>query len=83
MGLYIAKLLLAENGGTLTVRSGRALIAAPMHDADTGTLASFDGTIVTALVRTSRSLDLGVVIRELERIGGLPAIQPSRSLPTR
>ena len=82
MGLYFAKLLLAENGGTLTVRSGRALIDAPSHDADTGALQSFDGTLVTALASISRPLDLGVVIRAMERAGLLPAVRPPSDVRT-
>jgi hypothetical protein len=70
-GLWMGKLLFAANGGSLTARSGKARVSIPFHEQDAGGLPSFEGTLMTAVARTDRRLDLGVVIEALERIGGL------------
>lgn len=71
MGLYIAKLILAANDGTLTIRSGTARIAEPSHAMDIGPLPYFQGTLVTAVARLDRSLDLDIVNRQLQDPGGV------------
>ncbi len=73
-GLYVSKLMLTDNGGTLTVRSGRARISIPAHEEDANALEDFDGTLITAIARMDKPLDLHVVIESLERIGGLPSL---------
>jgi hypothetical protein len=77
MGLFIGKLVLADNGGTLTVRSGDARIVAPSHEQDAGDLPSFDGTLVTATVPIDQPLNFSSIIRGLERIGGLKSVAGS------
>jgi hypothetical protein len=73
-GLWVSKLMLTENGGRLVVRSGRARVSTPSDGNYPAVLPSFHGTLVTAIVRTNQALDLSVVIRSLERIGGLKAV---------
>ena len=80
MGLYFGKVLLVKNGGTLTVRSGNARIATPPNDGDADRLPTFDGTLVTAIVRTDRPLTLNVMNRALERFGGLKSVAVAKNV---
>ena len=66
MGLYLAHHVLRDNGGTLLVRSGVAYreLAEGSENHSTG-LAHLQGTLVSADIRTDKSLDYGRVDREL------------------
>lgn len=64
MGLYLAKLMLAKNEGSLTVRSGRARIETPSGARPAAPLPDFGGTIVTAFARLDRPLD-SIEVEEL------------------
>jgi ABC-type transporter Mla MlaB component len=71
MGLFFAKVVLANNEGTLTVRSGSARVDTPTHMQMAGPLPNFKGTLVTALARLDKPLDFDVVDRELQRPQGV------------
>jgi anti-sigma regulatory factor (Ser/Thr protein kinase) len=71
MGLFFTRLMLADNGGTLMVRSGHARVQEPDHTATEAPLPWFRGTLVTALARLDRPLDPEAVNRKLERPQGL------------
>lgn len=73
MGLFLTRLVIAENGGTLILRSGSAqVIASP------GTILStpapwLPGTLVIARVRPNAPFDYGHVDEALSRAGGVRA----------
>lgn len=71
MGLYLAKLVLRNNQGTLTVRSGDARLDEPSHIQLAPPLPSLKGTLVTAVARLDRPLDHEAVDRELARPQGI------------
>lgn len=71
MGLYLAKLVLASNQGTLTVRSGNARLDEPSDTRLAAPLSSLKGTLVTAVARLDRPLDYEAVDRELARPQGV------------
>jgi len=66
MGLYLAKRALANNGGTLALRSGNARVEEPSDGQAADPLASFKGTLVTALARLDRPLDVELVFEMFE-----------------
>jgi ABC-type transporter Mla MlaB component len=78
MGLYFVKELLKDNGGSLTVRSGKARVGSPPERIDGAGLPSFGGTLITAIVRTDEPLTLKPVERLLERLGGLKSVTPAK-----
>jgi signal transduction histidine kinase len=71
MGLFLTRLVVAENGGVLTLRSGDAqVICTP--NAITATDAPWlPGTLVVARVRTSAPFDYGRVDETLSQAAGV------------
>jgi signal transduction histidine kinase len=65
MGLYLAKLVLAANEGTLTIRSGDARISVPGETGAEESLPGLRGTLVSAVARLDHALDRQVVDRAL------------------
>jgi hypothetical protein len=65
IGLFITRLLLRENGGTLVVRSGRGALYAGASEDAYATEVAFPGTVVALRARTDRPLDIGDVYRRL------------------
>jgi ABC-type transporter Mla MlaB component len=78
-GLYVIKLMLAENGGRLVIRSGRAQVTTPSDQRYGTVLQSFHGTLATAVLPTDRDFDLRILIRSLERVGGLQSVAARQS----
>jgi anti-sigma regulatory factor (Ser/Thr protein kinase) len=66
IGLYITRLLLRENGGTLLLRSGRGEIYSGSREEGFTRANFFPGTIVALRARLDRPLDINRVYRELE-----------------
>lgn len=66
IGLYITRLLLRENGGTLVVRSGSGAVYSGVDERAEVTAVSFPGTLVALRARTDRPLDLGPIYRRLD-----------------
>ncbi len=73
MGLFLARLVLAENGGLLTLRSGGVTVAcAP--DATTAYASPWmPGTLFTAEVRIDHAFDYGRVDETLSQASGVPS----------
>lgn len=66
IGLYITKMLLAANGGSLLVRSGNGAVYSSL-EADLRTeVESMPGTLVALRARTDRPLDMNAVYSQLE-----------------
>ncbi|HEX8067333.1 MAG TPA: hypothetical protein VF520_12510 [Thermoleophilaceae bacterium] len=73
-GLFVVSLVVKENGGALTIRSGRA--ALNRHGADietTGGLPALQGTVVAIRVSTRKPLDFERVDGLLQRPAGVTA----------
>ena len=71
MGLYLAKLVLADNEGRLMLRSGNAQVDEPSGVWAPDLLANFKGTLVTVLARLDRPFDEERVGEMLERPEGV------------
>jgi hypothetical protein len=63
--LFITKLLLHENKGSLLVRSGNGRVVGGVGECAETTPVSLPGTIVAMRARTDRPLDLGKIYRRL------------------
>ncbi|MEX1140981.1 MAG: hypothetical protein WD399_08095 [Thermoleophilaceae bacterium] len=66
IGLFITKLLLAANGGTLMVRSGYGAVRSGASEEVATAAVELPGTLVALRARTDRPLDIRDVYRELE-----------------
>ena len=65
IGLFVTRLLLASNGGTLAVRSGRGAVYTGLRDRFVLRDVSFPGTMVALRARTDRPLNINEVYRQL------------------
>ncbi len=65
IGLFITKLLLHENEGSLLVRSGNGRVVGGDGECAETTSVSLPGTVVAMRARTDRPLDLGEIYRRL------------------
>jgi hypothetical protein len=66
IGLYITKMLLAANGGSLLVRSGTGAVYSGSTDEVRTEPESMPGTLVALRARTDRPLDINAVYQRLE-----------------
>jgi hypothetical protein len=66
IGLYITKMLLAANGGSLLVRSGNGAVYSGATNESRTVDARMPGTIVALRARTDQPLDINAVYRQLE-----------------
>lgn len=66
IGLFVTRLLLRENGGTLAVRSGQGAVYAGAREDAHASEVEFPGTLVALRARTDRPLDIREVYRRLE-----------------
>jgi hypothetical protein len=64
-GLAVTKLLLADNGGSLMLRSGRGAVYTGAIRKEEMCPIAFPGTIVALTARTDRALDISAVYRQL------------------
>lgn len=65
IGLFITKMLLRENGGSLLVRSGNGRVIGGVDECAETSPVSLPGTLVAMRARTDRPLDLGEIYRRL------------------
>lgn len=68
IGLFITKLLLAANGGTLVVRSGYGRVVSGGENEKMTQTAAMPGTLVALRARTDQALDIKSVYRQLDEI---------------
>jgi hypothetical protein len=66
IGLYITKMLLAANGGSLLVRSGNGAVYSGGADNSRTVDADLPGTLVALRARTDQPLDINAVYTQLE-----------------
>lgn len=66
IGLFITRLLLRENGGTLVVRSGLGAVYSGAEEREHEAEIGFPGTLVAVRARIDRPLDINEVYRRLE-----------------
>lgn len=65
VGLFVTRLLLASNGGTLAVRSGIGAVYTGIRERALTRDVSFPGTMVALRARTDRPLNINEVYRKL------------------
>jgi hypothetical protein len=65
IGLFVTKLLLRENDGSLLVRSGAGRVVGGVGECAESAEVHFPGTVVAMRARTDRPLDIGKVYRRL------------------
>jgi hypothetical protein len=65
IGLYITKMLLAANGGSLLVRSGNGAVYSGSTDEVRTEAESMPGTLVALRARTDRPLDINAIYQQL------------------
>lgn len=70
IGLFVTRLLLRENGGTLLVRSGEGAVYAGAKEGSQIRDVAFPGTLVALQARTDRPLDINRVYRMLDDPNG-------------
>lgn len=73
IGLYITKMLLAANGGSLLIRSGNGAVYSGAADDLRTEGQSLPGTLVALRARTDRPLDMNAVYQRLEHDHPSPA----------
>jgi hypothetical protein len=66
IGLYVTRMLLAANGGSLLVRSGNGAVYSGSTDEVRTEAESMPGTLVALRARTDRPLDINAVYQQLE-----------------
>jgi anti-sigma regulatory factor (Ser/Thr protein kinase) len=66
IGLFVTRLLLASNGGTLAVRSGVGAVYTGVRERTFVREVDFPGTMVALRARTDRPLDINEVYRQLK-----------------
>ncbi len=66
VGLYITKMLLAANGGSLLVRSGNGAVYSGATNEVRTEAESMPGTLVALRARTDHPLDINAVYQQLE-----------------
>lgn len=66
IGLYITKMLLAANGGSLLVRSGNGAVYSGAANDSRTEAAELPGTLVALRARTDQPLDINAVYTQLE-----------------
>jgi hypothetical protein len=66
IGLFVTRILLRENGGTLVVRSGRGAVYSGAREDAHAARVGFPGTVVALRARTDRPLDIKRVYRRLD-----------------
>jgi hypothetical protein len=71
MGLYLTRLVLAENGGMLTLRSGDAHVMCTPSSVSSVGAPWIPGTLVVARIRTDGPFDYGRIDEALSRAGGV------------
>jgi signal transduction histidine kinase len=70
LGLYLTRLVLAENGGTLIVRSGEGHVEHRPRTKFLSRVPRFWGTLIVVVARTDQPLDYEVVDRLLTTPSG-------------
>jgi hypothetical protein len=65
IGLFVTRLLLASNGGTLAVRSGVGAVYTGIRERTLVRQVAFPGTMVALRARTDRPLNINEVYKQL------------------